>query len=249
VALGDENVRHRRLLPLIEVDAGRVVADGLKHHDGAGFRCLKGFHHAVEINRSVGAIPIGIGCRLEPRPLEQAVVVLPSRVADEHRAAGAVLGQEVGCDAHGPRAADGLDRCDALVCESRMSRTEDELLHAFAIERMSLHREVGPLRKAETFISGSYRAQHRKAAILVRIDTDAEIDLPVTRIGLEAVIEGEDRVARKGLDLSKQGFRHADLQACRGSFPRTVCHVLPDLASDEASRQGSFWKPGCKSRN
>ena len=180
------------------------VADRLKHDDGAVLRGFQRLDHAVEIDRAVGAVPIGIGGRLEARALEQAVMVLPGRVADEDAPAGAVLGKEIGGDADRSRAADGLDRRDALLGKRRMHGAEDELLHALAIERMPFHREIGPLCEAVPLIGGLDRSQHRNAAVLVRVDADAEIDLLRSRVGLEAVVERQDRVSSEGFDLSEQ---------------------------------------------
>ena len=69
---------------------------------------------------------------------------------------------------------------------------------------MPFHGQIGSLRKANALIGSFDRAQHRDAAVLVRIDADAEIDLLGSRIGLEGVVEGQDRVAREGFHMSKQ---------------------------------------------
>ena len=47
-----------------------------------------------------------------------------------------MLGEEVGGDADRARAADGLDRGDALLARGRMLVAEDQLLHALAIAGM-----------------------------------------------------------------------------------------------------------------
>ncbi|MCY1535192.1 hypothetical protein D9M68_705860 [compost metagenome] len=48
---------------------------------------------------------------------------------------------------------------------------------------------------------------HRQAAVIVKIDADAQVDLVGAGIFLEVLVEREDRVAGEGFDVCEHGMR------------------------------------------
>ena len=132
------------------------------------------------------------------------------------------------------RRAHRLDRGHALAAQHLVIGAEQQSLHRFAVVGGTFDRQVrlGSAGCDHPRLGQLHRAQHRDAALLVEVDADRQVDLLRPRIGVEDLDQGEDGVARKGLDeLRKAIFKHAPGEQAAewvpGSDARGVDAVQP----------------------
>ncbi len=197
------------LVPLLggDVVAGRVVAAGVQHDDGAGHSRVQRCQHAGKIDRAACRVVVGIAGHREAGVGEQRKVVLPARVADHHAGSGAELLQEIGADLQAAGAADGLDRGHAAGADRLGAGAEHQALDGRVVRRDTVDRQVAARlgRVHHGFFGGLHTLQQRQLAVFVVVDPNAQVHL--VRIGVrgELFVQTQDRVARGHFYSGKQG--------------------------------------------
>jgi hypothetical protein len=175
------------------------------------------WQHAVEVDALLRGVVVRIRPHGEARALEQRPVVLPARIADEHRRPGADALQEVRTDLEATGAAERLDRGDTPLGDDGALGAEHQALHGLVIGRDAVDRQVAARlrRRQDGALRLLHALQQRQLAVVVVVDAHAEIDLPRLRVGGELFIESKNRVAgslfnggkkrRHGQSLAKVG--------------------------------------------
>ena len=192
-----------------EIDAGRVVAAGMQHHDRAGGQPVQGAAHAGEVEAMRLRLVVRVAAHREPGGFEELAMVFPARVADPDLRERRDLPQEVGADLEPARAADRLDGDDALLPDRGELFAKDELLHCPVVGGETVDRQVIARRRG--FQALAFRAPHafqqRHLARVVVVDADAEVDLLRIRVGNVRLRDAEDRIARCHRHLGKERRR------------------------------------------
>ena len=180
-----------------QVLAGRVVAAGMQHDDGARGQGLEVGGHAVELDRVLRGGVVGIALDLEPRAAEQRDVVRPGRVADVHRGVRARDAQQLGAEAQRTAAAGRLHG-GGVALAAGVIGTHHELQHLGIEARVPDRAEVGlaGLRRDDLRLGALHRGRHRRVALVVLVDADPEVDLQRRGVALEGGADPEDRVIR-----------------------------------------------------
>lgn len=120
-------------LPLFpgRVDAGRVVGACVQQHDRPWLRGGEVGEHAGVVEAASVAVVVPVRLDGEAAGGEDLVVVAPGGLADVDGLGGVELGEELGGDAEGAGAAEGLGSHDAALSD-RWMVAEGQLLGEFA---------------------------------------------------------------------------------------------------------------------
>jgi hypothetical protein len=86
-----------------------------------------------------------------------------------------------------------------------MVGAEQQRLHGAPHRRVALDRQIalGGGRREHLCLGLAHARQHGDAAFVVEVDADRQVDLVRPQVGLEGLVEAEDRVARVGLEVSE----------------------------------------------
>ena len=187
------------LLPLScgDVVAGGVVAAGVQYHDGAGRRRLNAGQHAFKIDAALGRIVVRVGLHFKAGAGEQGAVVFPARVADHHLGVRVQAFEEVGADLQAARAANGLDRGHAAGLDGFAVGPENQALDCGVIGGNAVDGQITAGRRGfcHGFFSCAHALQQGQLAAVVVINTHAEVDLVGVGVGVELLVQTQDRVA------------------------------------------------------
>ena len=195
-------------VPLLgrQVDAGRVVAAGVQHDDGAGRRGGQLGDHRVEGDAAGGRVVVRVLLDGEAGVGEQRAVVLPARVADQHLGVGMQALEEIGADLQAAGAAQGLDGGDAALLDDVGVGAEHQALHGLVVGGDAVDGQVAArlLQLDQLLLGRGHAGQQRQLAVLVGIDADAQVDLGRVGVGVELLVQAEDGVTRGEFDGGKQ---------------------------------------------
>ena len=205
---GFDDFDQLRPLRRVQVHAGRVVAAGVQQHDALRRQRLDRREHGVELQALGGGVVVGVGVDLKARAFKDGLVVVPGRVAHPHLRAGEIALEEVSTHLEAARTTQGLDGGDAPAGHSLVLGAEQQLLHGLAVGRVAGHRQVGLGADVgqQLGLGRAHGVHHRQATFFVKVDADAEVDLALTRVFLEVLVEGEDGVARVGVNVTEHGW-------------------------------------------
>ena len=185
----------------------------MQHHHGARWRSLQCGQHGVKTNAARCGVVIGVAGHVKTRVGEQSAVVLPARVADEHGRVGLQTLQEIRTHFEPTGAAKRLHRGHAATLDGFAARAKNEALYRFVVSRDAIDGQIALcLGRFEQLALGcGHAGQHRQLAVVVEINTDAQIDLVRVRVGVELFVQTQDGVSRRQFDGRKQasGGRHA----------------------------------------
>jgi hypothetical protein len=148
-----------------------------------------------------------VGDDLEAGAFEQGPVVFPARVADHDLGRRVEALQEVGAELEPAGAAEGLHGRHAAGLADRRVGAKYEILDRTVVSSDAIDRQVvAGLRRFHHQLFGRLHAgQQRQLAVLVEVDADAEVDLCRIGVGVELIVESEDRVAGRQLDVGEEG--------------------------------------------
>ncbi len=134
------------LVPLggCDVVAGRVVAAGVQHGDGAGRRRVQVSQHAVEVDAAQGWVVIAVVFDHKTGVGEQGAVVLPAWVADQDLGIGVEAFQKIRAQLEPAGASNGLHRGHAARLDRLAVGPEHQRLDARVVGRNAIDRQVTP---------------------------------------------------------------------------------------------------------
>ncbi len=198
----------RQRFPLLvrEIGAARVVTAAVNQHELAGLRLVELADHRVEVHAVVRVVVVRVGLELEARHLQQRNVVRPRRVADVHARVRLAAREQMPGDAQAAAAARRLHGRHATGFERRMILAVQQLRNAGVETRVARDRHVGlaVLRVEDRLLRAFDAREHGRAALLVLVDANGEVDLAGMRVRAEQGHDPQDRVRRQRL----QCFEH-----------------------------------------
>ncbi len=234
-ALGLDHRHH--LVPLLgrDVVAGRVVAAGVQHDDGAGRGGLEAGQHAVEVHAALGRVVVGVAIDHEAGIGEQRAVVLPARIGDQHLGIGADLLEEIGADLQAAGTADGLHGGHTARGDGLAARPEHQRLDGIVIGDDAVDGQVAACRRLvhHGFFSGLDALQQGQLAVVVEIHAHPQVDLVGVGVSSVLLVQTQDRVARCHFDGGEErhgvslGYRRRMSE--RETGPVVLCQVAPIL--------------------
>ena len=205
--IGDVQERHEpalaagvhHLLPLRigQVDAGRVVAARVQHHDRGGRQRAKRRQHLLELHAVAGRVVVGIGVDGEAGRLEERAMILPAGVADPDLRIGDEAADEVGANLECTSAAQGLYGGDTLVGEKWRVAAEQQPLDSLVVlgEPVDGYVATGRRLLQPQGLGLAHGLKQRDLAGVVVVDPDPQIDLAGTGVGDECLGQPQDGVA------------------------------------------------------
>ena len=130
-------------------------------------------------------------CHVKTRVGEQSAVVLPARVADEHGRVGLQTLQEIRTHFEPTGAAKRLHRGHAATLDGFAARAKNKALYGFVVSRDAIDGQIALcLGRFEQLALGcGHAGQHRQLAVVVEINTDAQIDLVRVAVGVELFVQ------------------------------------------------------------
>ena len=205
-ALGLDDSDH--LVPLGggDVVAGRVVAAGMQHHDGAGGGRVQVGQHAFEVDAALGRVVVGVAANFKTGVHEDGAVVFPARVGDQDLGVGCDFLEEVGADLEAARAANGLHGRHAAGLDHFGVGPKDQALDGVVIGHDAVDGQVatGGGLVHHGFFSGLHALEQGQFAGIVEIHAHAQVDLVGVGVGSKLLVQTQDRVAGGHFDGGKQ---------------------------------------------
>jgi hypothetical protein len=172
--------------------------------------------HVVEAHAALVGVVVRVGLDHEAGVGEQRAVVLPARVADQHLGGRVQLLQEVGAQLQTAGAAQGLHGGHAAGVEDVAAGAEHQALHGLVVGGDAVDRQVAARLVGfhQLRLGGLHALQQRQLAVVVEVHADAQVDLGGVGVGIELLVEAQDRVARGEFDGSEQ--RHLKTSCQKG---------------------------------
>ena len=172
---------------------------------------LQGSQHGGEIHAMGGLVVVGVVVDFEAGAFEQRTVVFPARVADVNLGIRGEALQEVGADFQRAGAAQCLHGHGTFLLNYGAVGTKYQLLHRLVVSCQAFDWQVGT--RGVLFDQDRFRLFHalqqRHFAIVVIIDTYAQVDFRWVSVCIKGFGDAEDRVARGHLDGAENGrVRH-----------------------------------------
>ncbi len=183
--------------PLVRrhLGAGRVVAAAVQQDDVAGDCAFQRAHHVVEHQGLGGAVEEGVVDGLKARGLHQPGMGRPGRLAQPDARPGVGAGDQRRRQAQRAGAAGGLDAGDARIGGVGAQHDGGQAAQEAGI---TFGRDIFLARLAvdQPRLGGLDAGQDRRAAGLVAIDADAQVELVRPRIGAQLRQQGQHRIQR-----------------------------------------------------
>ena len=192
-------------LLIAQVSPRGVMTAGVQQHNAVLGQNGNVFHQAGEIQTTSGGIVIAISVGRDARSTENGVVVVPGRIADPHFAIGVGFMQEVATHFQCARTTQCLDSGHTAFFQHFAIRTKNQFLHGATVGSQTFDRQVASwltLGRPLIFSAASY-IQQRQTALLVVIQTNGQVDLAITWIGVKRLVQTENRIATIGLQMLK----------------------------------------------
>jgi len=195
-----------------EIGAGRIVAAGVQDDDRAGLETVKAGLHAGEVNTTRGGVVVRIVFDDKTRRFEKGAVVLPGGVADVNLGVRIEALQVIGTDLQGAGTAERLGGDDLALGDQFRVLAEQQVLHRLVVGRGAFDRLVatGQGGLDASVLGGLDGGEQGDLAVVVEIDANAEVDLGATGVGVERLVQAEDRVTRGHFHRSKDRRGHKD---------------------------------------
>jgi len=197
------------LLPLLRrrIEAGRIVAARVQHHDSAARQSAQRAQHGIQADSAAGCIVVRIAVDLETGAFEDRAVIFPARVADPDLDPRVEHAQPVGAHLERAAPAERLRRDDAFLEHRRVLGAEQQMLRGAVECPQPVHWQVilGLTRRDEFLLGLLNAVQHRYLAAIVAVDADAEIDFLRIGIGEKRLGYADDRIDRRGLQRGQRG--------------------------------------------
>ena len=90
--------QHPVPLPAVQIHAGRIVAARMQHQHAVARQGGKKGQHFVKFQPACRRVVIRVNADFETRALENAFMIVPSRIADIHLGIGKPAGKEIRTD-------------------------------------------------------------------------------------------------------------------------------------------------------
>jgi hypothetical protein len=179
----------------------------MQQHDAVPGQRLDRLQHGIELQAARGRVVIRVGVDLEARAFEHRAVVVPGRVADPHLRIREIALEKVATDLEAAGATQSLQGGNAAALDGLVIGTEQQVLHGLTVVGGAGHGQIGL--GADVGQHGAFGlthgGHHGQAACFVEVDADAQVDLALTRVFLEILVEREDGVAWVGVDVLEHG--------------------------------------------
>ncbi len=209
-AAGFDDGNH--LLPLCggDVIACGVVAAGVQQHNRAFSSGVQRSQHPFKVDATqaaVGAgIKVGIGFYGEACIAEQGTVVFPAGVRNQHFGVGSDFFQEICTNFQAACTANGLHGGDTTAFHDVGIRTEHQAFHGSVISGNPINRQIAACGGFvhHGFFSRLYAFEQREFAVVVEINTHAEVDFVGVGVGSVLLVQTQNRVAGGHFDSRKQ---------------------------------------------
>jgi hypothetical protein len=169
----------------------------VQNHHGALGRGLQCGQHARCVHAAFVGVVVGVGVDGEAGIGEQGAVVLPARVTDEHLGVRVQALQKVGANFQSAGAAQTLHCGHAALQHSGAVSTKYQTLHCFVIGGNAVNWQITARLAGflNLFFSGSHALEQWQLAVFIVINAHAQVDFGRVGVGVELLVEAQDRVA------------------------------------------------------